>query len=126
VTRRTVRVDIQFFTELDAQLGETRGPNGEPSATDFLLIDLPTIADAFAERFDEFPRSIPTAMTTATWSRLDASSTPSLWLANCSLTSRSCSSASTSTDSALRVRWTILIRTTHELRRDVEVAGHWT
>jgi hypothetical protein len=55
VTRRTVRVDIQFFTELDAQLGETRGPNGEPSATDFLLIDLPTIADAFAERFDEFP-----------------------------------------------------------------------
>lgn len=59
MTRRTVRVDIQFFTELDAQLGETREPNGEPSATDFLLIDLPTIADAFAERFDEFPTLYP-------------------------------------------------------------------
>jgi hypothetical protein len=53
VTRRTVRVDPQFFTELDAQLGEARGPNGEPSASDFLLIELPTIAEAFAERFDE-------------------------------------------------------------------------
>ena len=59
MTRRNVRVDAQFFTELDAQLGEARGPNGEPSASDFLLIDLPTIADAFAERFDEFPRLYP-------------------------------------------------------------------
>jgi len=42
VTRRTVRIDQQFFTELDAQLGEARGPNGEPSASDFLLIELPT------------------------------------------------------------------------------------
>jgi hypothetical protein len=56
VTRRTVRVDQQFFTELDAQLGETRGPNGEPSASDFLLIELPTIADTFGERFDELLR----------------------------------------------------------------------
>ncbi len=24
-----------FFTGLDAQLGESRGPNGEPSASDF-------------------------------------------------------------------------------------------
>jgi len=53
VTRRTVRVDPQFFTELDAQLGESRGPNGEPSASDFLLIELPTIAEAFAACFDE-------------------------------------------------------------------------
>jgi hypothetical protein len=59
VTRRTVRVDPQFFTELDAQLGEARGPNGEPSASDFLLIELPTIADAFAERFDELLRLYP-------------------------------------------------------------------
>ncbi len=59
MTRRLVRVDAQFFTELDAQLAETRGPNGEPSASDFLLIDLPTIADAFAERFDEFPALYP-------------------------------------------------------------------
>jgi hypothetical protein len=59
VTRRTVRVDPQFFTELDAQLGESRGPNGEPSASDFLLIELPTIAEAFAERFDELLRVYP-------------------------------------------------------------------
>ncbi|MGQ0433687.1 MAG: hypothetical protein ACT452_14910 [Microthrixaceae bacterium] len=55
MTRRVVRVDPQFFAELDAQLGEARGPNGEPSSSDFLLIDLPPIADAFAESFDEFP-----------------------------------------------------------------------
>jgi hypothetical protein len=59
VTRRIVRVDPQFFTELDAQLGESRGPNGEPSASDFLLIELPTIAEAFAERFDEILRLYP-------------------------------------------------------------------
>jgi hypothetical protein len=59
VSRRTVRVDQQFFTELDAQLGETRGPNGEPSASDFLLIELPTIAEAFGERFDDLLRLYP-------------------------------------------------------------------
>jgi hypothetical protein len=59
VTRRTVRVDAQFFTELDAQLGEARGPHGEPSASDFLLIELPTIAETFAERFDELLRLYP-------------------------------------------------------------------
>lgn len=45
MTRRSVRVDPQFFSDLDAQLGETRGPQGEPSSSDFLLLDLPTIAD---------------------------------------------------------------------------------
>lgn len=59
MTRRTVRVDQQFFTELDAQLGETRGPNGEPSASDFLLIELPTIAETFGERFDDLLRLYP-------------------------------------------------------------------
>ena len=53
MTRRTVRVDQQFFTELDAQLDDSRGPNGELSTSDFLLIELPTIAEAFAARFDE-------------------------------------------------------------------------
>jgi hypothetical protein len=51
--RRVVTVDSHFFDELDAILGPTRGPNGEPSTTDFLLSDLPSIADAFAERFDD-------------------------------------------------------------------------
>ena len=59
MTRRTVRVDQQFFTELDAQLGETRGPHEEPSASDFLLIELPTIAETFGERFDELLRLYP-------------------------------------------------------------------
>jgi len=51
--RRVVRVDPLFFDELDAIFGTSRGPNGEPSSTDFLLIDLPFIAEAFAERFEE-------------------------------------------------------------------------
>ncbi len=55
MTRRTVRVDAQFFSDLDAQLRDTRGPNGEPSASDFLLLDLPTIAEVFAESFDSLP-----------------------------------------------------------------------
>jgi hypothetical protein len=75
VTRRTVRVDQQFFTELDAQLDESRGPNGEPSASDFLLIELPTIAEAFAARFDELLSVYPNETTTATWSPAAASCT---------------------------------------------------
>lgn len=50
--RRTVRVDPRFFGQLDAQLAGDRGPNGEPSAGDFLLVDLPLIAEEFALRFD--------------------------------------------------------------------------
>ena len=53
MTRGTVRVGQQFFTELDAQLDESRGPNGEPSASDCLLIEPPTTAEAFADPFDE-------------------------------------------------------------------------
>ena len=59
MSRRTVRVDQQFFTELDAQLGESRGSNGEPSASDFLLVDLPTLSEAFAKRFEELPTLYP-------------------------------------------------------------------
>ena len=54
-SRRTVRVDAQFFDELDAQLGAERGPTGEPSRSDFLLIDLPPIAEAFAEDLASLP-----------------------------------------------------------------------
>lgn len=50
-----VRVDPQFFADLDAQLGESRGPNGVPSASDFFLIDLPSISRVFAQHFDELP-----------------------------------------------------------------------
>lgn len=56
---RNVRVDPQFFTELDAQLGDVRGPNGEPSSSDFLLVELPTLSAVIAERFDELPALYP-------------------------------------------------------------------
>jgi len=54
-SRRTVRVDQAFFDDLDRQLGSDRGSNGEPSSTDFIVIDLPTIVDEFAENFDTLP-----------------------------------------------------------------------
>ena len=56
--RREIRVAESFFEELDAQLGTERGPNGEPSATDFIVMDLPRIVDEFAERFDELPEVV--------------------------------------------------------------------
>jgi len=43
--RRLVRVDQRFLEQLDAQLGEERGPNGEPSRIDFLRFELPAIED---------------------------------------------------------------------------------
>ncbi len=56
--RREVRVAESFFEELDAQLGAERGPRGEPSATDFVVIDLPRIVDEFARRFDDLPVAV--------------------------------------------------------------------
>lgn len=57
--RRRVRVDQLFFDDLDGQLGGSRGPNGEPSSTDFLVMDLPSIVDRFAEDFDSLPAAFP-------------------------------------------------------------------
>lgn len=54
-SRREVRVTELFFDDLDRQLDQERGPNGEPSATDFLVMDLPAIVERFAERFDTLP-----------------------------------------------------------------------
>ena len=59
MSRPSVHVDPRFFVELDAQLGESRGPNGEPSASDFLLVDLPTLSEVFSERFEELPALYP-------------------------------------------------------------------
>ena len=50
--RRLVRVDQAFFDSLDQQLGSERGSNGEPSVGDFILVDLPPIAEVFATRFE--------------------------------------------------------------------------
>ena len=51
--RRPVKVDERFLELLDSQLGGERGPKGEPSATDFLLVDRPPIAERFATAFEE-------------------------------------------------------------------------
>ena len=56
--RRTVRTSPAFFEQLDLQLGDARGPGGEPSATDFLVFELPAIVEAFATRFDELPEAV--------------------------------------------------------------------
>lgn len=56
--RRRVRVAESFFEQLDRLLPVDRGPNGEPSATDFLVIDLPSIVDQFATGFDALPEII--------------------------------------------------------------------
>lgn len=57
--RRPVRVDARFLEQLDAQLGEERGPNGESSRIDFLRFELPAIEDDFALRFEELQEVIP-------------------------------------------------------------------
>lgn len=46
--RLVVRVSRAVFDEIDRALGTERGPHGEPSANDFLTIDLLPIVDAFA------------------------------------------------------------------------------
>lgn len=43
---------------LDRRLRPDRGPNGEPSATDFLVIDLPEIVAAIAVGFDDLPEVV--------------------------------------------------------------------
>lgn len=56
--RRRVRVAESFFEQLDELLPQDRGPHGDPSATDFLVIDLPSIVDEFATGFDALPEVI--------------------------------------------------------------------
>ena len=56
--RREVRVSDAFFQQLDAQLGSSRGPAGEPSATDYLVIELPAIVERFSVAFEELPRMV--------------------------------------------------------------------
>lgn len=56
--RHEVRVAQSFFDELDLLLGSERGANGEPSATDFLVVDLPAIVEVFATEFDSLAETI--------------------------------------------------------------------
>lgn len=55
--RLTVRVSRAVFDQVDRVLGPERGPHGEPSATDFLTVDLLAIVEVFATRFDELPEA---------------------------------------------------------------------
>ena len=56
--RRVVRVSTALFDQLDRQLGSGRGNTGEPSATDFLVIDLPVIVERFATDFEALPEAV--------------------------------------------------------------------
>ena len=51
--RREVRVSEEFFRQLDEQLGDSRGTSGEPSSTDYLVLELPAIVERFASGFDD-------------------------------------------------------------------------
>jgi hypothetical protein len=58
MTRRAVRAGPAFFEQLDTQLGAERGPHGEPSATDFLVVEVPAIVETFATRFEDLPEAV--------------------------------------------------------------------
>ncbi len=56
--RHVVRVSPAFFDQLDNELGADRGDKGQPSATDFLVIDLPAIVERFATDFEGLPEFV--------------------------------------------------------------------
>lgn len=58
MTRRIVRATDTFFEELDAQLRPERGHHGEPSATDFLVVEMPAIVERFAVGFEDLPEVV--------------------------------------------------------------------
>jgi hypothetical protein len=58
VAERQVRFTEQFFEALDERFPTERGADGTPSATDFLLIDLPAVRDRLANDFDRW--TLPT------------------------------------------------------------------
>ena len=51
--RRQVRVSQTFFDRLDELLPEERSAEGFPSATDFLLHEIPAVIDRLAVAFEE-------------------------------------------------------------------------
>ncbi len=56
--RRDVRATLDFFHDLDRQLPSERGPNGEPSTSDFQTFELLEIVEKFAVDFDTLPALI--------------------------------------------------------------------
>jgi hypothetical protein len=57
--RFEVRATTSFFEDLDRQLHSERGPNGEPSTTDFQTFELLNIVERFAAGFEELPELVP-------------------------------------------------------------------
>jgi hypothetical protein len=47
-----------FFEQLDSHFGPDRGEHGEPSATDFVVLELPAIVERFALNFDDLPEIV--------------------------------------------------------------------
>lgn len=56
--RRTVRVSPAAFDQLDSQLPQDRGPLGEASIGDFIVLELPAVVERFASGFDGLPEII--------------------------------------------------------------------
>jgi hypothetical protein len=56
--RRLVRATLEFFQDLDRQLGAERGLNGQPSTNDFHVLDLLRIIERFATEFESLPELI--------------------------------------------------------------------
>lgn len=56
--RRRVRVTAALFEQLDDQLSADRGLKGEPSATDFIVLELPAIVERFSTGFDDLPEVV--------------------------------------------------------------------
>ena len=57
--RREVRATLDFFHDRDRQLTSERGPDGEPSTSDFQAFELLDIVEKFAVDFDVLPVLIP-------------------------------------------------------------------
>ena len=95
--RRVVRVSTAFFDRLDGQLEADRGSAGEPSATDFLVIDLPPIVDRFATDFEALPEVVKGVAAARVLVATDGSFGPSPCMGSSLPTIPSISSASNST-----------------------------
>ncbi len=59
MTRRLVRASPDFFASLDAQLGDERGSQDEPSSADLEAYELLSIIEEFATGRDDLPEHIP-------------------------------------------------------------------
>ncbi len=62
---REVRAAPSFFDDLERQLRSERGPNGQPSTTDFQAFELLNIVERFRTGFDELPLLLTGEPTTA-------------------------------------------------------------